>query len=68
MLRKVQVPMKKREEEVLLPSQFGLGIQEDIESDIDFVNENVEGVPVNDSVGFSESFIGKVLDDSNMVR
>ena len=61
------VPMKKSEEaEVIVPSQFGLGIQEDTESDSDFVTKNVEGVPVNDSLGFSDSFIGNVLDDSNL--
>ena len=58
--------MKKKEEEVKVPSQFGLGIQEDTESDSDFVTKNVEGVPVNDSLGFSDSFIGNVLDDSNI--
>ena len=51
---------------MIVPSQFGLGIQEDTESDCVFVTKNVEGVPVNDSLGFSDSFIGNVLDDSNI--
>ena len=52
--------------QVATDSKFGLGIQDGTVSDSDFVTKNVEGVPVNDSLGFSDSFIGNVLDDSNM--
>ena len=46
MRRKVLLSKKKSEEakaEVIVPSQFGLGIQEDTQSDSDFVTKNVEG-------------------------
>ena len=60
--------MKKKVEVKEVPSQFGLGIQEDTksDSDSDLVTTNVQGVPLNESYGFSESFIGNVLDDSNI--
>ena len=66
MRSKVKVPMKKKVEVKEVPSQFGLGIQEDTKSDSDLVTTNVQGVPVNESYGFSDSFIGNVLDDSNI--
>ena len=67
----MKVPMKKKVEVKEVPSQFsqfGLGIQEDTksDSDIDVVTTNTQGVPLNESIGFSESFLGNVLDDSNI--
>ena len=63
--------MKKKVEVKEVPSQFsqfGLGIQEDTksDSDSDVVTTNTQGVPLNESIGFSESFLGNVLDDSNI--
>ena len=60
--------MKKKVEVKEVPSQFGLGIQEDTksDSDSDLATTNIQGVPLNESVGFSESFLGDVLDESNI--
>ena len=67
MKRKVLLSKKKSVEaktEAMVPSQFGLGIQQDTKSDSDVVTNNVEDIPVNVSLGFSESFIVNVLDDA----
>ena len=67
MKRKVLLAKKKSEEaktEAIVPSQFGLGIHEDTKSDSDVVTNNVEDIPVNVSLGFSDSFIVNYLDDA----
>ena len=64
---KVLLSKKKSVEvktEAMVPSQFGLGIQEDTKSDSDVVTNNVEDIPVNVSLGFSDSFIVNYLDDA----
>ena len=67
----MQVAMKTREQQVLVPSvpsEFGLGVQDELETVSEYVNEEMAGAPVNDSVGIGEpvndSFVNYSLSES----
>ena len=74
MLSKLQVAMKTKQQQVvvpsvpLVPSEFGLGVQEELETVSEYVTEEMTSAPVNNSVGISEpvndSFVNYQLSES----
>ena len=63
--------MKTRQQQVFVPSvpsEFGLGVQDELETVSEYVTEEMAGAPVNDSVGISEpvndSFLNYSLSES----